>query len=157
MVEINMKQLKKINQNYLNAHHSIEKEDLENIKKLINLIEITRDNTQPKIGDIVRFTSKSGKYYGNALVTNVWKNGKIEICEKPYTPFVKEYDKKKNDISLSVSGGIFHILEANMFKYLKKYKRKFCDWGVYGACFNGAINFLATVNVWEVNENIENT
>ena len=149
MVEINMEQLKKINQNYLNAHHSIEKEDLENIKKLINLIEITRDNTQPKIGDTVRFTSKNGKY--------VCKNGKIVICEKPYTPFFKEYDKKKNDISLSVSGGTFHILEANMFKYLKKYKRKFCNWGVCGACFNESINFLAMVNVWEVNENIENT
>ena len=154
MEKINIEQLKKINQSYLNAHHSIEKEDSENIKHLINLIEFTRDNTSPKIGDTVKFTSQYGKYYENALISNIWENGKIEICEKTYTPFVGKYNEKKTNISLSVSGGMFHILESSMFKYLKKEKREFCDWGICGPCSDGAINFFATVNVWEAKQNM---
>ena len=156
MKEISIEELKKINQSYLNTHHSIRKKDLENIKSLINLIESTRDNTNPKIGDTVKFTSQYGKYYKNALISNIWENGEIEICEKPYIPFVGEYNEKKNNIFLSVSGGIFHTLEPSMFKYLKKDKRRFCNWGIYGPCADGAINFFATVNVWEVKQNMYN-
>ena len=149
---LDIEELKQINQIYLTAHHSFAERDIENIKHLIGLIEFTRDSLKPKTGDIVKFTSKNGIYYENAIVSNVWENGEIEICEKPYTPFVMKYNEQTKNICMSVSGGIFHNFEPSMFKHIRKDKRKFCSWGVCGVCADGAIDFFATVNVWEVKQ-----
>lgn len=147
-----IKELEKINQRYLNSYYSISKGELKKVNHLIKWIESTRDNEKPKTGDIVQFTSEHGEYYGNALISKVWEDGDIEICEVPYVPFIGSYDEKTKNIRMSVSGGAFHNFKQDMFKYIGKGKRKFCDWGECGACADGAIDFIATVNVWEVKQ-----
>lgn len=149
---MNIKELKEINQRYLNTHYEITEREKENINNLINIIEKTRDKQTPKTGDIVKFTSEHGEYFENALISSIWEDGKIEICECPYTPFFTIYNKSKNDIRISVSGGSFHDFNKNLFKYIGTGKRKFCDWGSCGACADGAIDFCANVNVWEVKQ-----
>lgn len=150
MDKVNIEELKKINQRYLGAHYQITEQDLKNIEHLTNLIEFTRDSLKPKKGDIVKFTSEYGDYYDNAIISNVWSDGDIEICECPYTPFVGTYNSITKDIGLSVSGGKFHNIEQKIFEYIGKDKRKFCAWGSCKACADGAIDFMATVNVWQV-------
>ena len=153
MKEKKIKELIAINQRYLNDHKVITESDIKNIENLTALIELTRDNTTPKIGDIVKYTTKYGDYYAKALITNVFEDNSFEICEMPYTPFVCCYDNKTNNIKMSVSGGAFHNFGKKMFKYVGKGQRKFCDWGACGPCANGAIDFIATVNIWEIKEN----
>lgn len=149
---MNIEELKKINQRYLNTHYEINEIDEKNINNLIGIIEKTRDNKTPKTGDIVKFTTEHGEYFGNALISNIWENGEIEICECPYTPFFAAYNPAKNSIKLSVSGGSFHDFNKSIFKYIGTGKRKFCDWGSCGACEDGAIDFYANVNVWELKQ-----
>ena len=151
-------ELLKINKRFLYTHRVITGNDIKNIEHLQSLIELTRDETTPKAGDIVKLTTEHGDYYGTALISNVWgeptdNDIEFEVCECPYTPFMGRYDEKTQNIKMSVSGGSFHNFKRNMFQYAGKGKRKFCDWGHCGACGDGAIDFFATVNVWEVKEN----
>lgn len=147
-----IKELKRINHRYLNTHYSISERELKNINQLIKCIESTRDNKEPKTGDIVQFRTEHGEYYDSALISKVWEDGDIEICEAPYVPFVGNYDEKAKNIRLSVSGGAFHNFKQDIFKYIGKGKRKFCVLGECGACADGAIDFIATVNVWEIKQ-----
>lgn len=149
---MNIEELKKINQRYLGTHYEIIEKDIKNINHLINLIEFTRDDTTPKVGDIVKYTSEYGDYYGGALISGIWEDSEIEICESPYTPFFTCYDVDAKNIKISVSGGSFHNFNKKMFRYIGKGKRKFCDWGSCGPCADGAIDFYAMVNVWEVKQ-----
>ena len=149
---MNLKELNKINQRYLNAHYCIDPDEVEKVNKLIHLIEVTRDSNTPKTGDIIKFTSEHGDYYDKAIISSVYSDGDIEICERPYTPFVCNYYDKAQNIGMSVSGGSFHNFNKTMFKYIGKDRRKFCVWGNCGACVDGAIDFIATVNVWEVKQ-----
>lgn len=145
-------ELIKINQRYLSSHYEITEKDLKNIEQLIAIIESTRDRAMPKTGDIVKFTTEYGDYFENALISRIWENEEIEICECPYTPFFGSYNNEINDITLSTSGGAFHNFNSKTFKYLGTGKRKFCNWGSCGACADGAIDFYANVNVWEVKQ-----
>lgn len=141
-------ELIKINGEFLSEHYEISETDVNMANNYIELIEKTRSDKQPKVGDILQFTNKHGDYYGYAHIDAI-KDGKATICERAYTPFISEYD---GEIRLSTSGGAWTTLDAKNFKYLGKADKKFCDWGHYGACAHGAIDFIATVNVWEFKE-----
>lgn len=149
---MNIQELNEINMRYLQEHYEITERDKSNINKIIKIIENTRDNTQPKTGDIVVFTSQHGEYYKNAIISNSFDGDDFEICKCPYTPFFSSYEDLTKNIKISVSGGAFHTFNKNMFKYKGKKQRLFCDWGICGPCADGAIDFYATVNIWEVKE-----
>jgi len=150
---MNIEELKQINHRFLNTHHSISENEVKNINNTILVIELTRDELIPKTGDTVLFTSEHGDYYGNALISRTWDNGELEICESPYTPFYCGYDNKTHNINISVSGGAFHNIKKEEFRLLREDTRKFCNWGDCGPCADGAIDFTAKVNVWEVKLN----
>lgn len=140
----------KINALY-NIEHGITENDIKMAENYINYIEKTRSDKMPKVGDIVKYTTKYGDYYGRALISADTGENEIEICEQPYVPFI--CDTNNDDMSLSVSGGAFTHTNKNNLKYLGKEKRQFCDWGSCGACGNGAVKFEAEVSVWEYKEN----
>ncbi len=148
---MNLQELEQINQRFLNTHYYITPEDVESINKIIKNIEDTRDTEQPKSGDIVIYINKHGKTYNNAIISNNFKDC-FEICEIPYTPFYYGVNPPLFDVNLSVSGGAFNQFNKDMFKLKGKTKNKFCVWGHDGACADGAIDFYASVNVWEVSE-----
>lgn len=140
----------KINGLY-HIEHGITKNDIKMAENYIDYIEKTRSDKIPKVGDIVKYTTEYGDYYGRALISADTGENEIEICEQPYVPFI--CDTNNNDMKLSVSGGAFTHTNKNNLKYLGKEKRQFCDWGSCGACANGAVDFEAEVSVWEYKEN----
>mgnify|MGYP001625469909 FL=1 len=140
----------KINGLY-HIEHGITKNDIKMAENYIDYIEKTRSDKIPKVGDIVKYTTEYGDYYGRALISANSGANEIQICEQPYVPFI--CSTNNDDMSLSVSGGAFTHTNKNNLKYLGKEKRQFCDWGSCGACANGAVDFEAEVSVWEYKEN----
>lgn len=136
----------KINGLY-HIEHGITKNDIKMVENYIDYIEKTRSDKTPKVGDIVKYTTEYGDYYGRALISANSGANEIEICEQPYVPFI--CNTNNDDMSLSVSGGAFTHTNKSNLKYLGKEKRQFCDWGSCGACGNGAVKFEAEVSVWE--------
>lgn len=136
----------KINGLY-HIEHGITKNDIKMAENYIDYIEKTRSDKIPKVGDIVKYTTEYGDYYGRALISANNGANEIQICEQPYVPFICSTDN--DDMSLSVSGGAFTHTNKSNLKYLGKEKRQFCDWGSCGACGNGAVKFEAEVSVWE--------
>lgn len=136
----------KINGLY-HIEHGITKNDIKMAENYIDYIEKTRSDKIPKVGDIVKYTTEYGDYYGRALISANSGANEIRICEQPYVPFI--CNTNNNDMSLSVSGGAFTHTNKSNLKYLGKEKRQFCDWGSCGACGNGAVKFEAEVSVWE--------
>ena len=83
--------------------HWLTQQDVDMANGYVELIERTRSEKTPQIGDRLIYVDRYGKYYGNALIeNNDEESGRISICEEPYIPFVWEQDA---NIRLSVSGG----------------------------------------------------
>lgn len=142
--------LEKINGEFLGEHYEITENDVIMCQKYVDFIEKTRDKKQPKVGDILMYTNEHGDFYKSAHIDKIYEDGSAEICEQPYVPFIG-YAKDNKNIVCSTSGGAWCKLDTKKFKYVGKNIKKFCDWGHCGACAHGAIDFTASVNVWEYN------
>lgn len=135
--------LKDINASYDNDY-GVTESDVNMVNALVKLIEGTRNDDSPRIGDMVQYVNKSGNYYEHAHIEKV--NGStLYICEKPMTPFITSYGKT---LSTNASGGAWSTIPSNL-KWVGKEEKAFIEWGHGGARQNGAVKFLATVNVWE--------
>lgn len=145
MAKCTIESLKLINENY-NYEHSVTQRDVDKANELVFIIENSRNNKTPKIGDIVNFTDEYGNYYENAHIESV-NTKNIYICENAYTPFAY-INKEKNGISTNTSGGAWEFIPKGL-KHVNVKEKRFCDWGHSGVCGNGAFNFFAKVNVWE--------
>ena len=143
--------LAEINQRFLNSHYFIDEYDVEKANRYVYLLESTRSTATPQPGDIVRYTNKWGDYYAHAHIESINEEGGAHICESPYVPFSwADADNKK--MLFSTSGGAWGRIETNRMTYVGTEKKTFCDWGHCGPCANGAIDFEATVSVWEFDE-----
>lgn len=140
--------LERINGEFLGEHYEITENDVIMCQKYVDFIEKTRDESQPKVGDILMYTNEHGDFYKSAHIDKIYEDGSAEICEQPYVPFIGYANDNKN-IVCSTSGGAWAKLDSKEFKYVGKKLKKFCDWGHCGACAHGAIDFTASVNVWE--------
>ena len=138
--------LRQWNLSYDNEH-GVTQKDVNMANSYVELIERTRSEITPQIGDRLVYVTEYGDYYGNALIENFHhtKDGYLSICEQPYIPFVWEKD---GNIRLSVSGGAFHGVNPKEMKFLRWTEAAFTDWGWCGARANGAVKFLARVPLW---------
>ena len=126
--------------------HWLTQEDVDMANNYVKLIERTRSEVTPQIGDRLVYVTEHGDYYGHALIdSRSAKEGYLFVCEQPYVPFVWEED---GNIRLSVSGGAFHSVNPKELKFLKWTEGAFKDWGHCGACGNGSVTFLAKVPLW---------
>lgn len=142
----NIENLKEINRGYA---HTIVQSDVDMVNNYISIIENSRNENIPQIGDIVEYTTKHGDYYKNGHIDNYYSDtNNYYICEKPYVPFIS-LNKDKNNIICSTSGGAWTEVNRNKFKYIGKRLKTFCDWGSWGAGANCAVYFQAMVSVWE--------
>jgi hypothetical protein len=141
-----------INGEFLGEHYEITENDVIMCQKYVDFIEKTRDEKHPKVGDILMYTNEHGDFYKSAHIDKIYEDGSAEICEQPYVPFIG-YAKDNKNIVCSTSGGAWAKLNSKEFKYVGKKLKKFCDWGHCGACAHGAIDFTASVNVWEYKAN----
>lgn len=143
--------LAEINQRFLNRHFQIDESDVEKANRYVYLIESTRSTRTPQPGDIVRYTNKYGDYYAHAHIESIDEDGEVHICENPYVPF-SWVDAENNKMVFITSGGAWDRLESSKMAFVEMEKKRFCDWGHCGACADGAIDFEATVSVWEFDE-----
>ncbi|MFY0520592.1 DUF4121 family protein [Lysinibacillus sp. UGB7] len=137
--------LKIFNESY-DDQYGINEIDLEIIHEIIPIIENTRDNSKPQVGDIVQFTNRSGEYHAYAHIESV-TNDSVYICEKPYVPFVEAVQNGEK-IKTSTSGGAWFYIPQEI-RFVGMAKKAFKAWGHNGPCANGAIQFDAEVSVWE--------
>lgn len=87
-----METLKPLNILY-DHEHWLTQQDVDMANGYVELIERTRSEKTPQIGDRLIYVDRYGKYYGNALIeNNDEESGRISICEEPYIPFVWEQD-----------------------------------------------------------------
>ena len=106
--------------------HWLTQQDVDMANGYVELIERTRSEKTPQIGDRLIYVDRYGKYYGNALIeNNDEESGRISICEEPYIPFVWEQDA---NIRLSVSGGAFHHIDPKQLKFVRWTEGAFKDW-----------------------------
>ena len=108
--------LKRLNVSY-DHQHSLTQEDVDMVNSYVELIERTRSEIKPQIGDRLVYVTEHGDYYGNALIDDKYvKDGCLSVCEQPYVPFVWE---ENGNIRLSVSGGSFHSVNPKDLKFQK--------------------------------------
>jgi len=138
--------LREINNRFCGSHR-LSEYDVNLANKYVELIESTRSDKEPRIGDMIQYTNDYGDYYMAAHIEKV-TDSEVHICEQPYVPFI--YANDKNDgIWSSTSGGAWCDLPIAKLTYVGKKEKKFCDWGNCGACADGAVEFKAEVSVWE--------
>lgn len=137
--------LKTLNVLY-DREHWLTQEDVDMANHYVELIERTRSETTPQIGDRLIYLSRHGDYYGNALIDSMdEKKGLLSICEQPYVPFVWQ---SEDNIRLSVSGGAFHHVKTDDLKFNGWTEGAFKDWGHCGSCAHGSVTFTAKVPQW---------
>mgnify|MGYP001099034262 CR=1 FL=1 len=106
--------LKELNVLY-DREHWLTQEDVDMANRYVELIERTRSEITPQIGDRLIFLSRHGDYYANALIDSAdEKKGLLSICEQPYVPFVWQ---AADNIRLCVSGGAFHHIKKDELKF----------------------------------------
>ena len=91
--------------------HILRQQDVDMVNRLVEIIEGSRSNLTPKVGDRMRHVDREGDFYGYALLEN-FRADKMSVCLAPYVPFVGIGDP---DIWLSVSGGPFNLLFCHVF------------------------------------------
>ena len=129
--------------------HRLTQKDVDMANKLVRHIERTRNPHVQKVGDRVRYTTRYGDFYGNALLEAVRKDGTFSICLCPYVPFVWA---TAGGIGCAVSGGPSTVVTPHALYPAGTVQGDFCDWGHCGACGNGAVRFCAEVPLWEYRE-----
>ena len=137
--------LKTLNVLY-DREHRLTQEDVDMANRYVELIERTRLEITPQVGDRLIYLSRYGDYYGNALIDSMdEKKNLLSICEQPYVPFVWQ---SADNIRLSVSGGAFHHVKTDDLKFNGWTEGAFKDWGHCRSCANGAVTFTARVPQW---------
>ena len=81
--------LRELNVSY-DHEHGLTQKDVDMANSYVELIEQTRSEITPQIGDRLLSVTEDGDYYGNALIENLHhtNQGPLSICAQPSTPFV---------------------------------------------------------------------
>ena len=110
---------------YDHEHH-LTQEDVDMANKLVRHIERIRNPLVPQVGDRVRYTTRYGDFYGNALIEAVREGGTLSICLCPYVPFVWRI---AGGIGCAVSGGPFTAVTSRVLQPRGSVQGDLCDWG----------------------------
>lgn len=145
--------LKEMNRSY-DREHGVTDGDVAWVNEYVRFIEATRSDTQPKVGDRVRHTTKYGDYYPHAQIVHNGNRYGGNVCEAG-SSYIWINDEG-NDIATSTSGGPFIDIDTSKMKYVGKELNTFWFFGHCGATANGGVYFQAEVNVWEyIDEELE--
>lgn len=131
--------LKKINERFIESHR-MKESDVEMANAYVELIERTRSTAEPQSGDLIQYTDEHGNYYSAAHIEKVNGDGTVNVCEKPYIPFINA-NVNNDGIRCCTSGGSWCDLPVNKLVYVGKGEKHFQDWGNCGGCADGAIVF----------------
>lgn len=143
-------EFERINVRYDSSHGLTEAD----YNKAMNRVELITAGHKavntPQVGDLVEGGYWDGHHpYKYGLIEKVNEDGTVHICYEPMIPFV--YFNDMLELRLSVSGGPFGTHKVEELQLVSdEDERYFCDWGISGACANGAINFKAPVRRWKI-------
>lgn len=142
--------LEKVNAIYLSEYsHRIEQSDVQFANRCIKLMYENLSLNEPKVGDVVQYTTREGLYYPHAHIDNI-ENGVASVCLVPFTPFVFIRD---NEIHMdSVSGGPWVQVPIPELVKSGVESKWFHFFGSAGMCAHGAIDFEGYANCWEYKE-----
>lgn len=131
--------------------YQITDDDVNMVNKLIKIIETSRSELRPVPGDIIICKGPEKEYKKGHLDKPIDEDHYSNICVEPYIPFISKYNQLGHIPTFSTSGGYWLTEDAiEMFTYVGKDMKFFCEFGHNGACSDGAIYFHAEVNVWEL-------
>lgn len=128
------------------SHNRVTEGDVEMVNNLIRAIEESRNDESPVSGDVLRYTNEYGDYRPYAHIQNIGE-GEVNICEMGTEPFVS-IRNSTGEVFTQQSGGPWRKIKEPL-TFLKKELKAFKEFGHCGMTRDGALNFLATVNVWE--------
>lgn len=128
--------------------HGVTDDDVERASFFKYKIERSRDSNTPKAGDII-ICKGPKKEYNNGHLDRSDPTEFSAVCVQPMIPFTCVVDNEEP--TFSTSGGYwFSVPEKELLKYVGTREKIFKAWGHCGCTGNGAYNFSATVNVWEI-------
>ncbi len=128
--------------------HTLTQADVDMANRLVELIENSRSEQIPKVGDRIRHVDRHGDFSGYGLLERAVEDG-ISVCLHPYAPFV---GTDEDGLWLSVSGGPFTTIKPEDMEFTGWCEGVFSAWGHCGACANGSVRFTAMVPKWACNE-----
>ena len=150
-----------LNQLYVHEHGGITESDVDYANIYTTLIKRTRRTWEPVAGDNIIIDGKMyhiDKVEGYTQLDTVKPPRRVidlSLCEIPgaYVPFIRaKIGDSTATISLSTSGGAWSSKQVtpSQIKLQWETEKRFKFFGSCGACGNGAVEFPAIVNVWEV-------
>lgn len=137
--------LSRINADYILRNHVISQLDVDMVNAYIELIESSRSASEPRPGDIIRYTDPYGEYFPHAHLEYI-ADGKANTCENAYVHICRS-DENVLGFRLISSGGSWENLPVSKMKYAGQQEKRFWDFGSVRSCAKG-IDFYATANVW---------
>ncbi len=147
MGKYTLAELRDMNQVYDQVHR-LNEQDVEIVNRFVEIIEGSRNNVSPRVGDIVEYTNKYGMYYGKAHIETVGDEG-LYICEQG-RPFIV---MGTDSLHTSTSGGTWSYIPRDI-PYVRSSEKAFITWGHAGACGDGGVTFQAMVSVFEYTEGV---
>lgn len=141
-VDTSIEDLIGVNASY-HHEHRVSESDVQQANRIAQVIESTRTDVGPQVGDIVQYTTRHGDYYPRAHIENV-NDGRLSICEQPSEPFITV---DEGAVRTSTSGGAWASIPATLER-VGTAQKSFVAWGHCGPCGNGAFRVFAQVNVW---------
>lgn len=152
MGKYTLETLKSLNILY-DRRYKLTQSDVDVVNEFVDLIEKSRLQETPVLGDIVRYKKQVGQPFELAHIERV-KGKKLLISE----------DSDPRLISLNLFGKLSTaVLDKNLkcipnrLKFLRKESAPFYLMGYEGAWRTGKIKFYADVNVWELCESKSNS
>lgn len=143
------KEIREANKTYM-SRYNLTKEDIKMVNKAIkNIRDYRKGKSTPSVGDRIRYITKEGDFYHNALIEKIDENG-IHVCLDPYVPFVF---CNNNTITVNVSGGPFTIIEnKERLQNGRPIKGQFKIWGSNGPGPEATLQFQTDVTLWTFSE-----
>lgn len=143
-------EFEKANLRYASSHGLTEADYDKALERIELITAFHKAAKTPQVGDLVEGGYYEGHHpYKYGLIEEVYNDGTLSICYEPMIPFV--YFNDMLELSLSVSGGPFGTHKVEELQLVAdEDERYFCDWGISGACADGAINFKAPVRRWKI-------
>lgn len=144
--------LSELNREYVLENGKIRQQDVDMVNRYVELIENTRSDTEPRAGDILRYTDAYGEYYHHAHIEYVTA-GIANVCENA-SVHISKCDESLHGFRLASSGGCWVNLPISRMKHSGSEQKRFWDFGNESYRMMG-LDFYVNVNVWTCDMNQE--
>lgn len=126
--------------------HGLAAEDIEKVNAMVEHIEMTRSDRQPKVGDRLVFVSRYGERSRPFFIDAVYGES-VSLRSFSCVPFVSRNEK---GIQSDMPGGECMLAETGRMVFKTWATDRFKHWGRHGMSENGEIYYDAKTGLWEL-------